>query len=168
EIESSASCQACHQELYYHAENFRGYDTCINCHGNAGMEDRPQYVSANAPATPGVATDFRSLLHAIHMGSRLPKAATYTVVGAGPSPYPDDFTSQNYQSVQCPAMPGGPAQCAKCHGATNQAWKEPRPRDHPDGQAVPTQVWRASCSGCHDGVATLAHMNDETDPGCIE
>ena len=61
-----------------------------------------------------------------------------------------------------PAMPGGVQDCAKCHGE-NTSWTEPAPREHPQ-QVVPTRAWRASCSGCHDGAAALAHMDANTSP----
>jgi len=166
-IESGASCLACHQELYYHAENYRGFDTCIACHGNAGMEDRPQYVSANAPATPGVRTDFRELVHRIHRGAELPDVLDHVVVGSGLAPWPDDFRARTFEHVSFPRRPGGTAQCAVCHGAS-EAWKEPAPREHPDGPTVPSQAWRPVCGACHATSSAVAHMDVNTAPSGAE
>lgn len=167
-ISTGANCLACHQDVYYHAENYRGFETCIACHGNAGMEDRPQYVSANAPATPGVATDFRALLHTIHMGSKLANAASFEVAGAGTAPFPDDFSVLNYARIHFPAEPRGPAECVKCHGAESTAWQQPLERDHPDGQTEPAQVWRVTCGACHDSTSARAHIDANTAPDGAE
>jgi hypothetical protein len=161
-VSSGANCYACHQDLYYHGAGERGFEACITCHATAGSEDRPRYVSAGAPDTPAVTVNFRTLLHQIHRGSQLAQAASFTVVGEGTAPWPNDFTAHSYAQYLFPAMPGGTAQCAKCHGADNTAWIVPAPRDHPLGQNTTTRVWRAACATCHDSSLALDHIEVNT------
>lgn len=167
-ISSSANCYACHQDIWFHDGLYRGFDTCIVCHATAGSEDRPRYVAAHAPSTPGVTVNFRSMLHKAHMGKNLADASTFTVVGSGPDPYPDNFTANTFEHIVYPAMPGGTTQCAKCHGATNTAWKVPAPRDHPTEQGKPVLVWRAACVTCHDAATTIAHADQFTSINGVE
>ena len=90
-VAGAAACNVCHNDLYFHGGGRRGFDTCIICHGGAGTEDRSQYVAANAPATPGNTINFRTMLHKVHMGANLDKAATYEVVGFGSTAWPDNY-----------------------------------------------------------------------------
>lgn len=159
-VSAGANCAACHQELYYHEENYRGFDACIACHGNAGAEDVPPYVAANAPATPGNTVDFRHLLHAIH-GSSF-RANALDVVTKGSAPWPDSFGTRSWSDVLFPALPARSAACAQCHGAANTAWTELAPPAHPGGQSVPTQLWRTSCAGCHDSSTASTHVDLHT------
>lgn len=161
-IASGAACNACHQELFFHGGRSRGFDDCILCHANAGAEDRPRYAAANAPATTGVAIDFGTLLHTIHRGSKLANAATFAVNDAGSTTYPDNFTTETFQHVAFPADPGDTAQCAKCHGASNTAWKEPAEHAHPHEQIDSTRSWALVCSACHDGPPAQAHIALQT------
>jgi cytochrome c553 len=61
-------------------------------------------------------------------------------------------------------MPGGVSNCAKCHGDTNDSWKEPVPRDHPTEQGTPTARWALTCGACHDGTDVQAHIQVQTSP----
>jgi hypothetical protein len=167
-ISSADNCLACHQELRYHDATYRDFDACIACHGNAGAEDRPRYVAANAPETSGVTVNFRTLLHQIHRGAELANAATFEVVGAGAGAYPDNFATREFDQILFPALPGRTAHCAKCHGDSNAAWIAPAPRDHPTDQTLPTRPWRAACAACHDSAATAAHINLNTDAFGVE
>ena len=162
-ISSSENCLACHKEIYFHDGTRRGFDACIACHGAAGSEDRPRYVAANAPATTGQTVNFRTLLHSIHRGSDLAHAATFTVVGEGSDPYPDNFALNGYSQIEFPDMPGGTRHCAKCHG-TSDTWQDPAPRDHPTQQVLEVRVWRAVCGTCHDSSAAIAHIDSQTSP----
>jgi OmcA/MtrC family decaheme c-type cytochrome len=166
-ISSPSNCNACHGELYFHGETYRGFDACIACHGDAGAEDRPRYVAANAPDTSGVTINFRTLLHQIHRGEELANA-DFEVCGAGSAPYPDNFSVRDFDAVLFPALPGRTAHCAKCHGAGNTAWTSPAPRDHPTEQGAPSRPWRAACGTCHDSAAALAHIELRTTPGGAE
>jgi hypothetical protein len=160
-IASGSSCFNCHQELAFHGNGRRGFESCVLCHGAAGSEDRPQYVAANAPDTTGVTVSFRTMLHKIHMGEHLANAASYDVVGFGSGSYPNNFGITNFSDVVFPSQPAGPANCVKCHG--NEAWKEPRPRAHPTQQDVPVQRWSVVCGACHDSSDAQAHIAVQTD-----
>ncbi len=159
-ISEAANCYACHDDLWFHGGGRRSFVTCIVCHGSAGGEDRARYTAANAPATTGVRISFREMLHKIHKGAELTHADTYTVVGFGGSPYPNNFTAHTYGEVVFPAMPGGVRQCVRCHG--NDAWKEPEPRDHPTEQVVGARVWGLVCGSCHDSDPAHAHIDVNT------
>ena len=166
-VSSGATCNECHDDLYFHGGGRRGFDTCILCHGVAGGEDRPQYVAANAPATTGVQVDFREMLHKIHMGKELTNAASYLVNGFGSGAYPNNFTSYMYDEIGFPSMPGGPMDCKKCHG-TSLSWQAPGERDHTTAQGVPVQEWRTACASCHDSALALTHFQSNTTPAGVE
>jgi OmcA/MtrC family decaheme c-type cytochrome len=163
-IASGESCNACHQDLQFHGGGRRGFATCIACHGTAGAEDRAQYTAPNAPATPGLTINFRTMLHKIHMGNGLANASTYQVVGFGAGAFPDNYSVSTFGDVEFPVMPGGVAQCVKCHGEGNQAWLAPQPRNHPTAQGRPALVWSAACGSCHDSDAAIAHIQVQTSP----
>ena len=160
-IASGSSCFNCHQELAFHGFGRRGFESCIVCHGTAGAEDRPQYVAANAPATSGTTIQFRNMLHKIHMGEELANASSYAVVGFGSGTYPNNFGVTSFEDVLFPALPGGVANCAKCHA--NEAWHAPEPRDHPTEQGRPVRRWAVVCGACHDTTDALAHISVQTD-----
>jgi hypothetical protein len=163
-ITSASTCNACHNDIYFHGGGRRGFDTCVLCHGTAGSEDRPRYVAANAPATTQVSINFRELLHKVHMGENLDHASTYTVVGFGSTAYPNNFGLTSFGEVAFPTMPDGVKQCTTCHGTHNTAWIEPTKRMHPAGQAKPTRAWRAVCGACHDSDAAQSHIDSQTSP----
>ena len=160
-IASGSSCFNCHQELAFHGFGRRGFESCVLCHGTAGAEDRPQYVAAGAPETPGVSVSFRTMLHKIHQGEELENAATYDVVGFGSGAYPNNFAVANFGEIVFPAQPGGTRNCIKCH--ENDVWHEPRPRAHPTDQGAPIRRWAAVCGACHDSSDAQAHINVQTD-----
>jgi decaheme cytochrome c component MtrC/MtrF-like protein len=167
-ISSPSNCYACHQDIWFHDGRYRGFDSCIVCHGNAGSEDLPPYVAANAPATPGVTVNFRTLLHQIHRGKELVNAASFTVVDSGASPYPDNFAAKHFDQILFPAQPGRTKTCEKCHGAGNDAWIAPADRNHPTQQNLPAREWRAACGTCHDSAQALGHIDAEITPGGLE
>jgi OmcA/MtrC family decaheme c-type cytochrome len=163
-----AACNDCHQDLRFHAGEYRGFDACLGCHGTAGAEDRPRYVAGNAPDSPGVEVNFRQLLHKIHMGVRLDGADSYFVVGEGDNPYPFNFQVSVFDTILFPAFPGRTMECAKCHGPANTAWMLPAARDHPTEQDIPVRSWRAACMSCHDSPSALAHGDVNTAPNGVE
>jgi OmcA/MtrC family decaheme c-type cytochrome len=160
-IASGTSCFNCHQELAFHGFGRRGFESCVLCHGTSGSEDRPKYVSANAPATTGVTISFRTMLHKLHQGTNLVTAATYDVIGFGSGSYPDNFAVANYQHVVFPAEPGGTDNCVKCH--QNNAWREPKERAHPTDQVAAIKRWSVVCGSCHDSPDAQAHIAVQTD-----
>jgi OmcA/MtrC family decaheme c-type cytochrome len=161
-ISSGDNCIACHKDIGFHGWGRRGFDACVVCHGTAGSEDRPRYVAGNAPPTTGATINFRTMLHKIHQGEELANASTYTVVGFGSAAWPNNFSANTYADVVFPALPGGTANCAKCHGDSNQAWIEPSDRNHPTDQSLPVRSWRAACGACHDSDAATAHIDAQT------
>jgi hypothetical protein len=167
-IASGSSCSACHQDLSFHDGGDRGFATCILCHGGAGAEDRPRYVAANAPATPGETISFRALVHKLHRGKSLATASTWSVVGAGPAPYPDNFDVATYEHVGFPAMPGATSRCSACHGAGNTSWFALSDRNHPTQQGSSVLAWDAACGACHDSVPAQAHIQANTSPTGVE
>lgn len=160
-ISSGANCQACHNDLWFHGGGRRGFDTCILCHGTAGSEDWPVYRGTTAgtflanPASPGLTVEFRNMLHKIHMGKDLANASTYVIYG-------NNASANDFDEIGFPAMPGGPKECAKCHGASSIAWKEPAGRGHPTQQGLPVRAWRTVCGSCHDSDAAAAHIDVNT------
>ena len=167
-IADGQSCYACHKDILFHGGGRRGFDTCIACHGTAGSEDRSIITAANAPPTPGVTINFRTMLHKIHMGEELANASSYTVVGFGSSSYPNNFTPHTYGEVVFPAFPAGVQDCAKCHGASNDAWTLPGDRNHPTEQGRPVLAWGFTCGACHDSTAATAHLEVMTSVGGSE
>jgi len=161
-VASASTCQSCHVEVYGHGGSRRGLQTCLLCHGGAGMEDRPRYVAANAPATTGLSAEFRSMLHKIHRGSDLPEAATWGVVGFGAGAYPNNFGVVTFSDVEFPAMPSGVKDCRACHGASD-AWQSPADRSHPTAATTPARSWKMACGSCHDSAAEGAHIDVMTD-----
>jgi OmcA/MtrC family decaheme c-type cytochrome len=157
-IASGAACASCHTDVYGHGGGRRGVETCLLCHGSAGTEDRPRYVAASAPATPGATVEFRDMLHKIHRGSDLPDAATYSVVGFGAGAYPNNFSTLGFADVEFPAMPEGVKDCRTCHGASD-AWQAPADRSHPTAATTPARAWGVACGSCHDSSAAAAHTD---------
>jgi OmcA/MtrC family decaheme c-type cytochrome len=154
----------CHDDLQFHGGNQRGYETCMGCHGASGAEDRPRYVAGNAPATPGLSIEFRTMLHKIHHGKELAAGSSYQIIGFGSSAQPDNFTAHTYDKAGFPDLPGGTSNCAACHGAGNSAYQNPPDRTHPLGQPKPSRVWRDACMTCHDSVSTKAHVDANSSP----
>ncbi|MEQ1634461.1 MAG: hypothetical protein ABL997_18915, partial [Planctomycetota bacterium] len=153
-ISAAANCYSCHRDIQFHGAHRRGYDNCLLCHGTSGAEDGPAYRTANLAGlqTPGVAIEFREMLHKIHRGKELEAGAAYQVAGS-------NGAGHSYEQVGFPSFLGGTANCAACHGATNTAWHQPTLRLHPDeGRLAPHLEWRMVCGSCHDGRAVYAHM----------
>jgi OmcA/MtrC family decaheme c-type cytochrome len=143
--------------MWFHGNGRHGVETCLMCHSVAGAEDHPQYRTDTAPETPGVAVNFRVMLHKIHHGAELANASSYTVVGFGGSEH-------TYEHLEFPALPDGTKNCTKCHG-TSDAWTEVAGRDHPTDQTLPAREWRAVCTTCHDDDVAAAHVEAQTAGG---
>ena len=167
-IEEAESCYACHEDIYFHGGHRRGVDSCIQCHGAAGAEDRPQYRAPNADPTTGTMVKFREMIHKLHMGHELTNADTYVVNGFGlPFLYPNNFTPHMYDHVVFPTFPGSAKHCQKCHGASD-AWQVPADLTHPTDATMLSRSWRAACGSCHDGDAVHAHIDAQTAPSGAE
>jgi OmcA/MtrC family decaheme c-type cytochrome len=122
--------------VLFHGGGRRGIDTCLTCHSISGNTSNLLPGSADP-------IEFRQMLHKIHMGEDLPDAATYQFATEG----------------GFPAMPGGTAQCVKCHG--NTSWQAPADREHVAASA-PVRIWGDACGSCHDSDAAAAHIAVQT------
>ncbi|MGE0708265.1 MAG: hypothetical protein AB7N76_18655 [Planctomycetota bacterium] len=148
---AETNCNRCHEDyIVFHGGSRRGLLTCLVCHGNSGAEDWARYEGGTGPVTKGLSIDFRVMLHKIHMGKELAFAASYEVAGFNGS-------SNKYNAVGYPVLPGGARQCASCH--EGDTWKEPRRRDHPTAPSTPVLAWRAVCGSCHDSNGAGAHLD---------
>lgn len=163
------NCSRCHAGgIVAHGGRVRGFQTCVLCHGDAGAEDRPPDVthyggaSPFAPGpvpaeneTPGTTIEFRVMLHKIHRGSSLSAGGDYRVVGWSADP---GGTGHTFEDRVFTAWPAGTGDCATCHGAGNDAWKEPASRDHGDDLFPRANVWGPVCGACHDAPLAQAHI----------
>jgi predicted CXXCH cytochrome family protein len=163
---AGSTCNACHNDLFFHGGGRRGYDTCKLCHSTAGSEDRPKYTAPNAPATTAETINFRRMLHRIHAGKELANATTYAIVGYSSTAWPDNYGSSTFDEIGFPSWPDGVKDCAKCHG-TSIAWAQPTDRTHPTAQPAtkPLRGYQVACGSCHDSAAAAAHINLQTDNG---
>jgi hypothetical protein len=167
-ISTSANCYTCHNDVIFHGGGRRGLDACLTCHSMGGNEDKPRWDTPNqgnaAPAiqptqlSPGVAIQFRNMLHKIHKGKDLAYADTYTVVGNQGNP-------TTFEEIGFPAMPEGVRQCVRCHG--NEAWHQPAPRSHASA-TVPVRTWTVVCGSCHDSDTAQAHIAAQTSGSGME
>jgi hypothetical protein len=150
------SCNNCHGDLASHGFGRRGYETCENCHSIPGYEDgqKARFATWYTGYTPGVSTEFRSLIHKAHMGKDL--SSSYQVIGVFLGvPYP-----VSYDEVEFP-RPGGAANCQSCHVAGSTAWQEPVARNHP-ASSMRTRSWSIACGSCHDSELDGVHMDTQT------
>jgi OmcA/MtrC family decaheme c-type cytochrome len=69
EVVTLANCNQCHVELRAHGDNRNELTNCLLCH-TTGAEDGNLLSSGGG--TPGVAIDFKVLIHKIHAGKHLP------------------------------------------------------------------------------------------------
>ncbi|HEX6811274.1 MAG TPA: hypothetical protein VF384_06605 [Planctomycetota bacterium] len=94
EVVTLANCNQCHTELRAHGDNRNAITNCLLCH-TSGAEDRNTPGVANG--TPGVAIDFKVMIHKIHSGSHLPSVLGVTTNPNGTRKY--DATPQPYQLI---------------------------------------------------------------------
>ncbi|MCB9886359.1 MAG: hypothetical protein H6838_12765 [Planctomycetes bacterium] len=92
EVVLLANCNKCHTELRAHGDNRNQITNCLLCH-TAGAEDRND--PSVAGGTPGVAIDFKVMIHKIHSGKHLPSVLGVTTNPDGSRSY--DATPQPYQ-----------------------------------------------------------------------
>ncbi len=85
-----ANCNQCHEQLRAHGDNRNNITNCLLCH-TSGAEDRN--TATVAGGTPGVAIDFKVMIHKIHAGKYLP-----SVLGVGTNP----DGSRNYAVTKKP------------------------------------------------------------------
>ena len=84
EVVTNANCNACHEQLRAHGDNYRDVGLCLLCH-TAGAEDRN--VATAAGGTPGATIDFRVMIHKIHNGGHLPSVLGVATMDNGSRDY---------------------------------------------------------------------------------
>jgi OmcA/MtrC family decaheme c-type cytochrome len=150
ELVTLANCNQCHTELRAHGENRNQIANCLLCH-TSGAEDRNN--PAVAGGTPGVAIDFKVMIHKIHSGKHLPSVLGVTTdssgarklrrdAGAVPSLVGFGNEVHDYSTVTWPAWP---------------SFYSPMPRDLGFTTLTSTQQSRenlmrqgpAECGKCH-------------------
>ncbi|MFM1873165.1 MAG: hypothetical protein RL398_2587, partial [Planctomycetota bacterium] len=94
ELVTLANCNKCHTELRGHGDNRNNLANCLLCH-TAGAEDKNVPSAANG--TPGVAIDFKVMIHKIHSGKHLPSVLGVATNPDGSRNY--GATAQPYQIV---------------------------------------------------------------------
>lgn len=94
EVVTMANCNQCHEELRAHGTIRRNVSHCLLCH-TSGSEDKND--PATEGGTPGVAIDFRVLIHKIHSGKHLPSVLGVTTNADGSRKY--DATPKPYKVV---------------------------------------------------------------------
>jgi len=112
ELVTLANCNQCHTELRAHGDNRNQITNCLLCH-TSGAEDRNN--PAVAGGTPGVAIDFKVMIHKIHSGKHLPSVLGVTTTSTGArdysaTPVPYRLVGfgnaiHDYSSVTWPAWP---------------------------------------------------------------
>ena len=94
EVVTLANCNQCHTELRAHGDNRDKITNCLLCH-TTGAEDKN--IASVAGGTPGVAIDFKVMIHKIHAGKFLPSVLGVTTNPDGSRKY--DATPQPYELV---------------------------------------------------------------------
>ena len=94
EVVTLANCNQCHTELKAHGDNRNKITNCLLCH-TSGAEDKN--VASAANGTPGVAIDFKVMIHKIHSGKHLPSVLGVATNSNGTRNYA--ATAQPYQLV---------------------------------------------------------------------
>jgi len=134
-IVTMTNCATCHNNQKIHA----AFETqvCVVCH-NSGTAD---------PFT-GDTVDLQRLVHKIHMGKTLPSViagGSYIVNGA------HDYTKAAY--------PGVIYNCVTCHKETAKGPKGEALANAVNWYTMPT---KEACATCHDGAASVAHVDAQT------
>jgi hypothetical protein len=94
EVVTLANCNQCHTELRAHGDNRDKITNCLLCH-TSGAEDKNVATAANG--TPGVAIDFKVMIHKIHAGAYLPSVLGVTTNPDGTRKY--DAEPKPYEIV---------------------------------------------------------------------
>lgn len=120
EIVTDQACNACHSQLAEHGGARRDISGCILCHTD----------TADIDPDTGNTIDFKTMIHNIHSGEKLPSVVggtPYRIIGFR-------NTVHDYSTVK---YPGNLQTCETCHaGPAGDRWK--------------TNISSATCAGCHD------------------
>ena len=98
EVVTLANCNQCHNELHAHGDNRDKITNCLLCH-TSGAEDGN--VATSGGGTPGVAIDFKVLIHKIHAGGKLPSVLGVATNSNGSRNYsatPTPYIVQGFQA----------------------------------------------------------------------
>jgi OmcA/MtrC family decaheme c-type cytochrome len=136
DVVETTSCNTCHDQLSHHGGNRRGVQTCVLCH-------TPQTVDVST----GNTTDFKVMVHKIHMGSQLP-----SVIAGKPYQFGSGTGLSDFSTVVYPA---DPRRCETCHSQTTGAKQ---------ATAYLTNPTAAVCSSCHDNVNLATGANHPGGP----
>lgn len=158
EVVTLANCNQCHTEVRAHGDNRVSLTNCVLCH-TSGAEDRNTPTVAGG--TPGVAIDFKVMIHKIHSGKHLPSVLGIATNSNG---------TRNYDAVQQPyKLIGFGDQPIDFSTVTWPSWPSfytPMPRDVGFTALTSTQQSRENtmrqgpteCGRCHgdpDGAGPL-------------
>ena len=127
EVVKTQACNGCHNPMSHHEGDVARRDTalCILCH-SAPMRDPDS----------GHSLDFRSMIHKMHRGKRLPSV----IAGKSFELFSAEHEADDFSSV---VFPQEIQNCPKCHtGAQGDYWK--------------TRPSRLACSSCHDLTSFVA------------
>lgn len=145
-------CKQCHKDLAIGRRGLgRNPEYCVLCH-NPKFTDAERRPKEDMPAET---MSFRTMVHRIHMGTRLPEE--YTV-------YTANKEKHRWKENR---FPGEQRDCATCH--LGDAYKLPLPEglastDAPRFFYTPLGPAASACLGCHNGKQTASHAYQMTSP----
>lgn len=146
----ATNCQTCHGETIWHLTEGpvhpQPFDTdyCLACHDYGKSGTGEGYARTGGNSTSGWAgygsKPLSTRVHGLHFGAYLNRPED--VYAGNPSAFTDIIFAQDIRN------------CTKCHDAdTTGTWK---------------LAQKLACTGCHDGVATSAHIKLNTNEAGIE
>jgi len=113
EVVAQDNCNRCHDDIQAHGGRRKNVTLCLLCH-TSGAEDKN---NGGGTLTPGVAIDFKVMVHKIHAGKHLPSVLGVATnpdgsrnYGATPTPYQlagFGNSLHDYSGVGFPAWPNG-------------------------------------------------------------
>ncbi len=161
EVVTNSNCNACHTELRMHGGSRKDVRLCVLCH-TSGAEDK------NGPPdpTPGVAIDFRVMIHKIHNAAHLPSVVGVSTNLDGTknwttAPQPLEYagysgTPQDFSDVLFPVFPSFNIAMPKDQGYSSLSSTDPDgtgPLLSPKAREDLILKGVVSCEKCHGGAA---------------
>lgn len=146
----AANCQTCHGDTIWHLNEGpihpQPFDTdyCLACHDYGLSGTGEGYARTGGNSTSGWAgygaKPLSARVHGLHFGAYLNKPEN--VYAGNPSAFTDTIFAQDIRN------------CTKCHSSdTTGTWKT---------------ASKLACTGCHDGLATSAHIKLNTNEAGVE
>jgi hypothetical protein len=139
-------CNSCHQNLLWHGSR-RGADTCLLCHGVAGIE-LAQFTNTLIPGAPDTTPNFRTFIHQLHADT-FPARQNGMIDCTkchGTSTAWNTPTDRNHPTAQGKPVKAYTAACIGCHSDAPF-------RAHMNAMTAPTG--EESCETCHGAGAEL-------------